>query len=151
MPRNTASSRVPALFWYFLAAIVTLFGFSVVGGLQALGGDDSALVLRNWWELRLLRLLFAAAAGGALSVAGVAFQAVLRNPLAEPYILGISSGASVGVLSASWWWIGGATMAVPAFAGALGALGLLLGAVRWARVRDSATLILTGAVLNSIF
>jgi len=143
--------------------VIALLGLSVVGGewtagrlLEAWrgGSGDPASAERTielWTQLRLQRLLFAAAIGGVLSLAGVAFQAVLRNPLAEPYILGVSGGASVGVLSAPWWWAVGAGAMVPALAGGLAALGLLLGAARWARVRDSASLILTGAVLNAIF
>lgn len=50
------------------------------------------------WRLRLFRAAAAAVVGAALAVAGLALQALLRNPLAEPYILGISSGAGVGVL-----------------------------------------------------
>ena len=50
------------------------------------------------WVIRLFRLAAAATVGAALAVAGMALQAMLRNPLAEPYILGISSGAGVGVL-----------------------------------------------------
>ena len=50
------------------------------------------------WRVRLFRAGAAAVVGAALAVAGLALQALLRNPLAEPYILGISSGAGVGVL-----------------------------------------------------
>ncbi len=157
-PRIRTLRRVRVLLGATFIGVVVAFALSFIGGsftpgafFAALSGEDPTDLIGRWWELRASRLLFAAAAGGALSVAGVAFQAVLRNPLAEPYILGISGGASVGVLTSPWWWIGGASLAVPAFAGALFALGLLIGAVKWARVRDSGTLILTGAVLNSIF
>ena len=50
------------------------------------------------WELRVFRLLAAGAVGTGLAVAGLALQGLMRNPLAEPYVLGISSGAGVGVL-----------------------------------------------------
>ncbi|RPI58712.1 MAG: iron ABC transporter permease, partial [Planctomycetaceae bacterium] len=53
----------------------------------------------SWiWQVRLSRLTMAAAVGAALAAAGMALQGMLRNPLAEPYVLGISSGAGVGVL-----------------------------------------------------
>lgn len=46
------------------------------------------------WDIRTPRVLLAALAGGGLSIAGVAFQALVRNPLADPYVLGVSSGSS---------------------------------------------------------
>ena len=53
----------------------------------------------NIWTMRLFRLAAAATVGAALAAAGVALQAILRNPLAEPYVLGVSSGAGIGVLA----------------------------------------------------
>lgn len=50
------------------------------------------------WEIRLPRILLAASVGASLAVAGAAFQALLRNPLAEPYLLGISNGAALGTM-----------------------------------------------------
>lgn len=49
-------------------------------------------------DLRLPRVLLAALAGGALALSGAVFQAMLRNPLADPYVLGISSGAALGAV-----------------------------------------------------
>lgn len=149
-------ARTIGLYAVLLALSALLLSF-VGGGYpladlwNSLRGAAPSDLAADWWDLRVRRLLFAGVVGGALSLTGVAFQAVLRNPLAEPYILGVSGGASVGVLSAPWWWGGAATLAFPAFVGALGALGLLLGALSWARVRDPAQLILTGAVLNAVF
>ncbi len=70
----------------------------VLGALAGGGTEMAARVVR---ELRLPRALLGAMVGGALSVSGVAFQALLRNPLADPYILGVSGGAAVGALAAS--------------------------------------------------
>ncbi len=52
------------------------------------------------WEIRLPRILLAASVGASLAVAGAGFQALLRNPLAEPYLLGISNGAALGTMFA---------------------------------------------------
>src|SRR5579859_4147009 len=52
-------------------------------------------------EIRLPRILLAIVVGASLSVAGTSFQALLRNPLADPYILGVSSGAAVGAILAT--------------------------------------------------
>jgi iron complex transport system permease protein len=122
--------------------------------IRVLAGADSGsaaadIVLR----VRLPRVGLALLVGASLSVAGVLFQALLRNPLADPFVLGVSGGAALGgiaVLS-----LGGAVglshAAVPpaAFAGAV-ATTLLLGVVAGGRGRASATsLLLTGVVFNA--
>lgn len=74
------------------------------------------------WQFRIPRTLLAALAGASLALAGTVMQATVRNPLAEPYILGVSAGAGVGAVlvitlgSAS---LAGAPISVAAFAGAL--------------------------------
>jgi iron complex transport system permease protein len=72
-------------------------------------------------DYRLSRALFAAACGGALAVCGVILQSLLRNPLAEPYLLGISAGASTGAVAVMVLGLGGAVLGVSG--------GALLGAV----------------------
>ncbi|MFB6249928.1 MAG: iron chelate uptake ABC transporter family permease subunit, partial [Salinibacter sp.] len=61
-----------------------------------IGGPVDPVVDRIVWRLRLPRAVLACIVGGGLSIIGVAMQTLVRNPLAEPYILGISSGASAG-------------------------------------------------------
>ena len=105
-------------------------------------------------EVRAPRVLLAALLGGALSVAGVVFQALLRNPLADPYILGVSGGASIGGVLALLLGVGGAlagNLGVSAFAFA-GALIALVGIERVASVGGRLnvyTVLLTGAVFNA--
>ena len=94
--------------------------------LSMLAGEDNtarAVV----FDLRLPRALAAFACGGLLALAGALMQVLLRNPLADPYVLGISGGAGVGALSAML--LGLAGLAVPgfAFAGALAAMLLVFG------------------------
>lgn len=105
-------------------------------------------------DLRLPRVFVAVLIGAMLGTAGVAFQGVLRNPLADPYILGISSGAAVGaagaillVNGASFYW---AKIAVPlfAFGGAILSL-IMVFVLAWQRKRDPVTLILAGVVIQS--
>ncbi|HET7395034.1 MAG TPA: iron ABC transporter permease [Gammaproteobacteria bacterium] len=86
---------------------------AVIGG----GGDPltRTLVL----ELRLPRALTAFAVGGLLAMAGALMQVLLRNPLADPYILGVSGGAAVGALGSILLGIGGYWISGSAFAGAL--------------------------------
>src|SRR5204863_7934097 len=84
------------------------------------------------WQIRLPRVLAGFGAGAALALAGALMQLLTRNALADPYVLGISSGASVGALSAmllgalhAWWIEWG--IAAGAAIGAFGATLLLLG------------------------
>ena len=108
---------------------------------------DFAVIVR---EIRLPRVLLAILVGAALSTSGTALQALLRNPLAEPYVLGISSGAALGAIVALW--IGGAVATASPFAAFLGALATtawvyFLG--RRAGRLASYTLILAGVVTAS--
>jgi iron complex transport system permease protein len=106
---------------------------AVVGRRLGLGGfhvdvlDDEIV-----WQLRMPRVLGAAAVGAGLAVCGTVLQSLTRNDLADPYLLGISSGAAVGavtviVLGVSFAGLVGTTaVGAAAFAGALGALVLVL-------------------------
>lgn len=103
----------------------------------------SALIL----ELRLPRALSAFAAGGLLALAGALMQVLLRNPLADPYILGISGGAAVGALLSLLLGLGGGWLTGNAFVGALLSMllvfGLAHGRGSWSPLR----LLLTGVVV----
>ncbi len=105
-------------------------------------------------HLRVARILLAVVAGAGLSVAGVVFQALLRNPLAEPYILGVSSGAGLGAASAillGFGMFGAFTVPLMAFAGALATI-LLVYAL--AREPNGAvpvqTLLLSGVIVSAV-
>ena len=107
-------------------------------------------------ELRAGRALVAFVTGGALALAGVLMQALLRNPLADPYILGISAGASAGALLALMLMAAMATVELSAVGGAL-AVSLLLYALARGDLRGGAgsgggtsTLLLTGVVISSL-
>ena len=96
---------------------------AVVGALVGRGSDVERLVVL---DLRLPRIAAALLAGAALAVAGVGFQALTRNPLADPSILGVSSGAAFGVVVAQLFGVGATVVAALgltafAFAGALAA------------------------------
>ncbi|MEO7246620.1 MAG: iron ABC transporter permease [Rubrivivax sp.] len=82
-------------------------------------GDDGSPAALVLWQLRLPRALAAAAAGGLLAVAGALMQVLLRNPLADPYVLGVSSGAAVGALGALGLGLGALAVQAGAFGGAL--------------------------------
>ncbi len=73
--------------------------FEVLTGLFSFNKDNSQSVAQTIiWQIRLPRVLLATFVGGTLGVGGLVFQALLRNPLAEPYILGISGGSAVGAI-----------------------------------------------------
>ena len=124
----------------------------VVAALRGRGDPATVTIVR---ELRLPRAILAALVGGALALAGAAFQALLRNPLAEPYILGVSSGAAVGAVA----WIAAGGLAVfrlglplAALAGALLAIALVLAiGTRVDRRLDVRVLLLAGVVAGSFF
>ncbi|MEL6870495.1 MAG: iron ABC transporter permease [Pseudomonadota bacterium] len=102
-------------------------------------------------DLRLPRALSAFAVGGLLALAGVLMQVLLRNPLADPYILGTSGGAATAALSAILLGAGVALVNLAAFAGACCATALVFG-VGGIRSRFSPTaLLLTGVVLGAGF
>jgi iron complex transport system permease protein len=101
-------------------------------------------------EIRLPRILLAILVGAALGVSGTALQALLRNPLADPYVLGISSGAALGAIVALW--VGGRVAAaspVAAFAGALTTMIWVYLLGRRAGRLASYTLVLAGVVTAS--
>lgn len=102
------------------------------------------------FQIRLPRILLAAAVGGSLATAGASYQALLRNPLAEPYLLGISNGAAVGTMVALvFFGVNEWSRPILAFAGSLLAT---LAVYRLARGRTGATperLILAGVIVTT--
>jgi len=115
-------------------------------------GTSSVILL----QVRLPRVLLALMVGGALATVGVVLQALLRNPLADPYVLGISSGAALGAAVAMLLGVGGTGLglyAMPFCAFAGGLLSILLAyriAVSYGRLPVH-TLLLTGVILNAVF
>lgn len=159
--------RAPLTHRRLIAAITTGSAFllvaSLIGiaygptdaGLESLFGGDaqSRLIVLS---IRLPRVLITALVGGALAAAGVAFQALLRNPLASPYILGVSGGGSLGTVCALLLGIdiailGISTRPLFAFVGCAAAVGVLLifSGPRGRIIPH--TLILAGVVVNSFF
>lgn len=105
------------------------------------------------WLLRMPRLLLAAAAGAGLAVCGAVMQAIVKNPLADPYILGISSGASLGatlsILLGVGMVFGSNFIGVCAFLGALSVSVLVLLLANIGSNANSVKLLLAGMALNT--
>ncbi|MEU3459504.1 iron ABC transporter permease [Streptomyces sp. NPDC006733] len=104
------------------------------------------------WDLRLPRVLLAALVGASLAVCGTVLQAVTRNALADPYLLGVSSGASAGAVLVVVLGVGAGTLGSTggALAGALLSFGLLLLLLRRTGL-DSVRIVLTGVVVGQLF
>jgi iron complex transport system permease protein len=123
------------------------------GRVDSDGASTASIILL---QIRLPRILLSALVGGSLAAVGVVLQALLRNPLADPFVLGISSGAALGAGLAVLLGIGTTVWAVStlplfAFAGGLLSLGLLH---RMAKVDGRlpvAVLLLAGVILNAVF
>ena len=117
------------------------------------GGTDTERAIV--WSLRMPRVVLALAVGGGLAVVGVAMQALIRNPLAEPYILGASSGASAG---AALFYLGllpavvsrTASMSVVAVAGAWLTVLAVFAAARSGPVLSTTRLLLAGVALSAL-
>ena len=130
-------------------SLKAVFGLA---GRQAIVNPDYEIFV----QVRLPRIILACIVGAALACSGVIFQALLRNPLADPYILGISSGAGLGAIIAvlsgfSWTLWGRSPIAVFAFAGALGTVWLVWFIGRLTGKSHVTGLLLAGVVVNAFF
>jgi iron complex transport system permease protein len=153
-------------FWARLALLSVLVAVSLVAAVRlgaismtmsgmfdaiAGRGDPATIIIVR--QLRMPRALQAALAGAALAVSGATFQALLRNPLAEPYILGVSSGAAMGaVLTVVTGWSVRVVWSLPvaAFAGAVLSMLLVFRiAYGVGRTLDTRVLLLAGVVVSA--
>ncbi len=147
--------RAPLLALLALLALLSLlFALSTgsvrVGWRELLAlatGEADALTRSLVIELRLPRALAAFATGGMLALAGAMMQVLLRNPLADPYILGVSGGAAVGALLCLLLGLGGLWMTGSAFGGALLSMLLVFTLARGGGSWTSTRLLLTGVVV----
>lgn len=162
-PRPWRLGRTAALVAVLLAAVVLAVGLGsvtippaeVLGALgrgvtslwtgAALSPEDTIV-----WQLRLPRVAMGVLVGACLAVCGAAFQGVFRNPLADPYLLGVASGAGLGAtvaIVAGW---PRPLVPVVALAAALGAVSLTLALAREGRRLPPTRLILAGVVVGSV-
>jgi iron complex transport system permease protein len=104
------------------------------------------------WDLRVPRVLLAALVGAALAVCGAVLQSITRNSLADPYLLGVSSGASTGAVIVVVLGFAGSQVGVTggALVGALVAFGLLMLLLKRTGL-DSVRIVLTGVVVGQLF
>ncbi|QUG40457.1 iron ABC transporter permease [Psychrobacillus sp. INOP01] len=152
-----------ALIGYILSIVALLvaiwLGVSVgsvkvpISTLWDTGAD--AIATNIVWKIRMPRVVLAGLVGASLAIAGAAFQGLLKNPLADPYTLGVSSGASVGAVATLFFGISVPFLGIftlPVFS-MIGALVTMLLVITFAKLVDRAmkmeTIILTGIIFSS--
>jgi iron complex transport system permease protein len=147
--------------WGPLQLVVTLLaGLALWAALAAccllVGSTGTGWPTAAQFEERLPAVLLASLVGAALAAAGVVYQAILRNPLADPYLLGVSSGASLAVFLWALPFAGAAPVVKElsqpafAFAGALASVGAVFTLAQWRRRIEPVTLLLVGVIVNAI-
>jgi iron complex transport system permease protein len=150
--------RISAVFALLTLAAIALAAFAlalsagsvaiepaaVLRALLASGDETQRTIVR---ELRLPRAIAAFAAGGCLALAGALLQVLLRNPLADPYVLGVSGGAAAGALATMLLGVVAWFVPVGAFCGAFASTVLVFGLARGTGPWSPARLLLTGVVV----
>jgi iron complex transport system permease protein len=129
--------------WLVVAAVAVGVG----GRLWSWG---SAAQMENVLKLRLEWVMTASVVGASLALAGLALQALLRNPLAEPYILGVSGGAALAYVLASLF-VSAVLPPVFAFLGALATVAVVYAIAQRRGRLEPYTLLLTGVIINAFY
>ena len=145
--------RNAVLFWVLTVGLVLLFGLDVCSGSIWLWpfGELSLMEHQIMHSIRLPKAITAILAGGALSVSGLMMQTLFRNPLAGPYTLGVSSGASLGVAFLTMCSATLSTQVLLPIAACFGAsMVLLLVLAVSRRVKNNVSLLIVGMMFGSI-
>jgi iron complex transport system permease protein len=147
-----AAAVLAALVLGVRVGAVPLTTREVVDGVRGVGDPTTVSIVQ---KLRLPRAVLAALVGGSLAASGAAFQALLRNPLAEPFILGVSGGAAVGAATAivlTGALASSGIVSLAALAGAIGAIVFVMRVgVSVGRTLDTRVLLLAGVVAGAFF
>jgi iron complex transport system permease protein len=149
-PHPRIALLVLLLLWAAVVVGAPLVGSQPISLGDVLRGDPTAEAI--FWQLRLPRVLLALLAGAGLAVSGLAFQTLFRNELAEPYTLGIATGAALGAvlslrleeMGVLW---GMPLVSLASFVGAIGATALVVG-LAWRRKGNTGTLLLAGIAVS---
>ncbi|WP_335583124.1 FecCD family ABC transporter permease [Mycobacterium sp. MS1601] len=131
-----------------VSTILRHIGLSALAPTEPLPALMDALV----WQSRVPRVLLSGLVGAALAASGAVLQSVTRNPLADPYLLGVSSGASTGAVAVLLLGVGGGiSLSAGAFVGALVSFSVLLLLIRGGRVTSPSRVVLTGVLVSQFF
>ncbi len=118
-----------------------------------LGHDRDSVMATILWQIRLPRVILAATVGASLALGGLVFQALLRNPLAEPYILGVSGGSAIGaIVGILLGFSAFPGVSLAAFAGSMAVLLFVLAmasSTRWRSSMSGESLLLGGVMMNA--
>jgi iron complex transport system permease protein len=138
----------------FLTALLCVFigpgDLTLPRVIEALGGRGDLITRTILFKLRLPRLALATSVGAALAASGVVFQALLRNPLAEPYILGVSNGCAVGAVLGYLVGAGPIGLLLLAFGGGAIVVFMVLFISRNTFGTESASMLLAGSMVGAI-
>lgn len=135
----------------FGALMIGPYGLSPAETLAALAGRGDAQARIVVWNIRLPRVGGAILVGAALAAAGASYQALFRNPLVSPDILGVSAGAALGAVAGIFLSLPVAMIQASAFAGGLGAVALVMVVASAVRNTDrTLSLVLTGVVIGAL-
>ncbi|BCT69280.1 iron ABC transporter permease [Nitrosospira sp. NRS527] len=154
---SSAKHPLLLLIFFFLLGLGSLFtgllfgsvDIPILGIIDILLWPTDSITHQIIWQLRLPRVAAAFACGGLLALAGALLQVLLRNPLADPYILGVSGGAAVGALLAMLLGWGLVLTNLTSLAGALTAIAIVFGLSFRAGDWNLYRLLLTGVVLSA--
>jgi len=136
------------LFFLLLAAILFGISFGAVAlNLKDLFSSANSQILK----LRFTRIILGLCAGGGLAVAGVIFQGILRNPLAEPYVLGVSSGAGLGAVLALFFKLSMEFLPITAFIGAGLTMFIVYNLAKVNGRASAQSLLLSGVIVGAVF
>ncbi len=152
----------PYVLWVFLFFAVAVVLCTPFVGIQYISprllfsGVENSVEVKVFWQMRVPRTLVSFLAGAGLAMSGFVFQSMFRNPLATPFTLGISGGASLGAVLAlrlgwSFVFLGMSSTVLCAFSGALGAILLVYGLTRLRGDFSTFRLLLAGVAVNAFF
>lgn len=141
-------SKILALCAIFFCAVITAL---VTGSVKFSVSELLLLENRSILNLRIMRVLVGMAAGCGLAVSGVALQAILRNPLAEPYLLGTSSGAGLGVVIAIILGLSSVYLPLAGFVAAVLTVILVYNLARQGSRVGVQSLVLSGVIVSIAF
>lgn len=149
--RPRLALAVLAVLWLAVAVLAPLAGSHRLDLGEVVRAEPAAAAI--FWQLRVPRVLLGLLAGAGLAVSGLAFQTLFRNPLAEPYTLGIASGAALGAvialrLETTESLLGLPALAAASFLGALTATSLVAGFSLRRRGAGTPTLLLAGIAVS---
>jgi iron complex transport system permease protein len=136
---------------FFASVALGAAQIPISGVLGALTGASDQMTRTIVVDLRLPRAVLTALVGASLALGGTVFQALLRNPLADPYVLGVSSGAAVGAVAALTLGLAAETWSLPiaAFTGALVAIALVFRIAAGVGRLDTRVLLLAGVAVGA--